>query len=329
MLGIWVQTSGREVWAGVLAELRNRGVKDVLIACCDGLTGFPEAIEATWSQTVVQTCVVHLIRASMRFVSYNDRKAVAAARRPIYTAPTEAAAAQELDIFEGSNWGKKYPATVRVWRDAWERFIPFLEFLPAVRKIIYTTNSRVAELPAAEDHQEPRPLSQRRRGGQAVVAGDPRHRGQARQGTGQGSWQAPQRTQGTTRGGRRCGRAGVERRLRRAQPRLPRPAGAGLVTGEARTAGFLPDQPSPAGAEPRSTHRPGPRRRPRLDRGEHRHTIKAGGTPPPDRRNDFCVLMIERLNPRGGELTPHYLGKINNPVYTADLTTSRRSDHAP
>jgi putative transposase len=142
VLGIWVQTSeGAKFWAGVLAELRNRGVKDVLIACCDGLTGFPEAIEATWPQTVVQTCVVHLIRASMRFVSYNDRKAVAAALRPIYTAPTEAAAAQELDIFEGSNWGTKYPATVRVWRDAWERFIPFLEFPPEVRKIIYTTNS--------------------------------------------------------------------------------------------------------------------------------------------------------------------------------------------
>src|SRR5215203_1252269 len=135
VLGIWVQTSeGAKFWAGVLAELRNRGVKE-------GLTGFPEAIEATWSQTVVQTCVVHLIRASMRFVSYNDRQAVAAAMRPIYTAPTETAAAQELDIFEGSKWGEKYPATVRVWRDAWQRFIPFLEFPPAVRKIIYTTNS--------------------------------------------------------------------------------------------------------------------------------------------------------------------------------------------
>jgi putative transposase len=142
VLGIWVQTTeGAKFWAGVLAELRNRGVADVLIACCDGLTGFPDAIEATWPQTVVQTCVVHLIRASMRFISYNDRKSVAAALRPIYTAPTEAAAAQELDIFEGSNWGKKYPATVRVWRDAWQRFIPFLEFPPAVRKIIYTTNS--------------------------------------------------------------------------------------------------------------------------------------------------------------------------------------------
>jgi putative transposase len=142
VLGIWVQTSeGAKFWAGVLAELRNRGVKDVLIACCDGLTGFPEAIEATWPETVVQTCVVHLIRASMRFIGYNDRKAVAAALRPIYTAPTEAVAAQELDLFAGSAWGKKYPATVRVWRDAWARFIPFLEFPPEVRKIIYTTNA--------------------------------------------------------------------------------------------------------------------------------------------------------------------------------------------
>jgi putative transposase len=129
VLGIWVQTSeGAKFWAGVLAELRNRGVQDVLIACVDGLTGFPEAIEATWPHTVVQTCVVHLIRASMRFISYNDRKGVAAALRSIYTAATADAAAAELDIFEGSVWGKKYPATVRVWRDAWERFIPFWSF---------------------------------------------------------------------------------------------------------------------------------------------------------------------------------------------------------
>jgi putative transposase len=142
VLGIWVQAAeGAKFWAGVCAELANRGVQDVLIACCDGLTGFPEAIEATWPRTVVQTCVVHLIRASMRYISYTDRKAVAAGLRPIYTAPTEAAAAQELDIFAGSTWGTKYPATVRVWRDAWQRFLPFLEFPPAVRKIIYTTNA--------------------------------------------------------------------------------------------------------------------------------------------------------------------------------------------
>jgi putative transposase len=142
VLGIWVQTSeGAKFWAGVLAELRNRGVADVLIACVDGLTGFPEAIEATWPHTVVQTCVVHLIRASMRFVSHDDRKKVAAALKPIYTAATAEAAFGELDMFADSNLGKKYPATVRVWRDAWERFIPFLEFPPEVRKILYTTNS--------------------------------------------------------------------------------------------------------------------------------------------------------------------------------------------
>jgi putative transposase len=142
VMGIWVQAAeGAKFWAGVCAELANRGVKDVLIACCDGLTGFPEAIEATWPNAVVQTCTVHLIRASLRFVPDIDRKAVAAALKMIYTAPTESSAAQELDIFEGSNWGKKYPATVRVWRDAWQRFVPFLEFPPALRKIIYTTNA--------------------------------------------------------------------------------------------------------------------------------------------------------------------------------------------
>jgi putative transposase len=142
VLGIWVQTTeGAKFWAGVCAELANRGVRDVLIVCCDGLTGFPEAIEATWPNAVVQTCTVHLIRASLRFVPDSDRKAVAAALRMIYTAPTVSSAAQELDIFEGSNWGKRYPATVRVWRDAWERFIPFLEFPPALRRIIYTTNA--------------------------------------------------------------------------------------------------------------------------------------------------------------------------------------------
>ena len=142
VLGIWVQqTEGAKFWAGVCAELANRGVRDIIIACCDGLTGLPEAIEATWPNTVVQTCVVHLIRASMRFVSYGDRKAVAAALRPIYTAPTVEAAETALDAFAASPLGQRYPATVRSWRDAWERFIPFLAFPPALRKVIYTTNS--------------------------------------------------------------------------------------------------------------------------------------------------------------------------------------------
>jgi putative transposase len=142
VLGIWVQTSeGAKFWAGVCAELRNRGVRDVLIVCCDGLSGFPEAIEATWPAATVQTCTVHLIRAAMRFVSYQDRKKVAAALRPIYTAPTADAAETELLAFADSPLGRKYPATVATWEKAWQRFIPFLAFPPELRKIIYTTNS--------------------------------------------------------------------------------------------------------------------------------------------------------------------------------------------
>jgi putative transposase len=142
VLGIWVQAAeGARFWAGVCAELRNRGVRDILIACCDGLTGLAEAIEATWPHTTVQTCTVHLIRASMRFVTYNDRKRVARELRRIYTAGTAEAARIELDAFAESDLGKKYPATVATWQAAWERFIPFLEFPPQVRRIIYTTNA--------------------------------------------------------------------------------------------------------------------------------------------------------------------------------------------
>lgn len=142
VLGIWVaETEGAKFWAQVCAELANRGVKDVLIACCDGLTGFPEAIESTWSQATVQTCVVHLIRAANRFVSYGDRKAVSAALRKIYTAPTQEAAAQALEEFEANPLGQKYPAAVKTWRDAWQDFIPFLAFPPELRKVVYTTNA--------------------------------------------------------------------------------------------------------------------------------------------------------------------------------------------
>jgi putative transposase len=142
VLGIWVQTSeGAKFWAGVCADLANRGIRDVLIVCCDGLTGLPEAIEATWTDATVQTCVVHLIRASMRFVGYGDRKAVAAALRPIYTAADADAARTEFDAFTGSVWGKKYPHTVATWTTAWERFTPFLAFPPEVRRVIYTTNA--------------------------------------------------------------------------------------------------------------------------------------------------------------------------------------------
>jgi transposase-like protein len=142
VLGIWVQTSeGAKFWAGVCADLANRGIADVLIVCCDGLTGLPEAIEATWAQATVQTCVVHLIRAAMRFVSYGDRKTVATALRPIYTAADADAARVAFDAFTHSVWGKKYPHAVATWEAAWDRFIPFLAFPPMLRRVIYTTNS--------------------------------------------------------------------------------------------------------------------------------------------------------------------------------------------
>lgn len=142
VLGIWVQQNeGAAFWASVCADLANRGVRDVLIVCCDGLTGFPEAITATWSQATVQTCVVHLIRNALRFVSYSDRKAVAAALKPIYTAADADAARAELDAFTASDLGKKNPTVTMVFDRSWEQFIPFLEFPPELRRVIYTTNS--------------------------------------------------------------------------------------------------------------------------------------------------------------------------------------------
>ncbi len=142
VLGIWVQsTEGAKFWAGVCAELANRGVRDIVVVCCDGLPGLPEAIEATWPTSTVQTCVVHLIRASLRFVSYQDRKKVAAALRAVYTAPTAEAAETELLAFADTELGRRYPATVATWTRAWERFTPFLAFPPALRRVVYTTNS--------------------------------------------------------------------------------------------------------------------------------------------------------------------------------------------
>jgi putative transposase len=142
VLGIWVQTSeGAKFWAGVCAELANRGVRDVLIVCCDGLTGFPEAIEATWQHATVQTCVVHLIRAATRFVGYQHRKSVAAALKPIYQAADAETARVELDAFKASDLGQRYPNTVATFENAWERFTPFLAFPPELRRVIYTTNS--------------------------------------------------------------------------------------------------------------------------------------------------------------------------------------------
>jgi putative transposase len=141
VLGIWWQeTEGAKFWLAVLNDLAQRGVNDVLIACVDGLTGFPEAIEAVFPQAWVQTCIVHQIRNSMRFVTYQDRKRIAADLKPVYRAVNAEAAADALQHFD-EQWGDKYPMIAASWRDRWENIIPFLALPADLRKAVYTTNS--------------------------------------------------------------------------------------------------------------------------------------------------------------------------------------------
>jgi putative transposase len=141
VLGIWWQESeGAKFWLAVLNDLRRRGVGDVLISCVDGLKGFPEAIEATFPEAWVQTCIVHLIRASLRYVNYRDLKKVTSALRPIYTAANAEQAMVELERFD-TDWGQRYPAAVGAWRDAWEHVIPFLALPEELRRAVYTTNT--------------------------------------------------------------------------------------------------------------------------------------------------------------------------------------------
>ena len=141
VLGIWWQeTEGAKFWLAVLNDLAQRGVADVLIACVDGLTGFPEAIEAVFPQAWVQTCIVHQIRNSMRFVAYQDRKRVAAELKPVYRAVNAEAAADALAAFD-DKWGDKYPMIADSWRTRWENIIPFLALPADLRKAVYTTNS--------------------------------------------------------------------------------------------------------------------------------------------------------------------------------------------
>ena len=142
ILGLWIeQTEGAKFWLRVMAELKNRGVEDVLIAVVDGLKGFPEAITAVFPRAQVQTCIVHLIRGSLDFVSYKDRKAVASALREVYRAKDAAAGGAALDAFAASGWGLKYPAIAMAWRRNWAAVIPFFAFPADVRRLIYTTNA--------------------------------------------------------------------------------------------------------------------------------------------------------------------------------------------
>lgn len=142
ILGLWIeQTEGAKFWLRVMNELKARGTEDVLVAVVDGLKGFPEAITTIFPDCVVQTCIVHLIRYSMQFASWKERKALAKALRPIYAAAGADAAAAELDAFEQGSWGEKYPAIVASWRRRWQEVVPFFAFSPEVRKILYTTNA--------------------------------------------------------------------------------------------------------------------------------------------------------------------------------------------
>ena len=141
VLGLWATaTEGAKFWLTVLNEMKNRGVKDIFLACVDGLKGFPEAIEAAFPQTQVQLCIVHLVRGSLQYVSWKWRKAVAADLRRIYTAPTAEAAADELEQF-AAKWDKSHPAISQIWRRNWVRITPFFAFPPDIRKVIYTTNA--------------------------------------------------------------------------------------------------------------------------------------------------------------------------------------------
>ncbi|MBV8123491.1 MAG: IS256 family transposase [Paucibacter sp.] len=142
ILGLWIEnTEGAKFWMKVFNDLRTRGVADILIAVTDGLKGIPEALGAVFPATTLQTCIVHLIRNSLDFASWKDRKALASALKPIYTASSAEAAQAELDAFEAGPWGQKFPTVTATWRRAWDRVIPFFAFSPAVRRVIYTTNA--------------------------------------------------------------------------------------------------------------------------------------------------------------------------------------------
>ena len=141
LLGLWIaQSEGAKFWLGVITELQNRGVKDIFIACVDGLKGFPEAIESVFPQTQVQLCIVHMVRNSVKYVSWKDRKQICSDLKMIYTSSTEQQAQEQLEIFS-ERWDEKYPTISQTWRRHWAYVIPFFDYPPEIRKVIYTTNA--------------------------------------------------------------------------------------------------------------------------------------------------------------------------------------------
>ncbi len=142
ILGIWIETTeGAKFWMKVFSDLKTRGVEDILIAVTDGLKGMPEAIAAVYPETTLQTCIVHLIRNSLDFANWKDRKSLAMALKPVYQAATLEGAEHALEDFEESPLGKRYPIVAQAWRRAWDRVIPFFAFTPPIRRVIYTTNA--------------------------------------------------------------------------------------------------------------------------------------------------------------------------------------------
>lgn len=142
ILGLWIEgTEGAKFWMKVFNDLKTRGVNDILIAVTDGLKGMPEALGAVYPATTLQTCIVHLIRSSLEYASWKDRRTLAKAIRPIYTAASAEAAEAELDAFEQGPWGQKFPTVPAAWRRAWTHVIPFFAFPPEIRRVIYTTNA--------------------------------------------------------------------------------------------------------------------------------------------------------------------------------------------
>jgi len=170
ILGLWAGDGGEgaKFWHHVLTEIKNRGVADVCMLVCDGLTGLPDAVSSVWSRTIVQTCVVHLLRNSFRYASRRDWPQIATGLKPIYSAPTEAAALERLAEF-AAEWEARYPAIVKLWEDAWAEFVPFLGFDPEIRTVIYTTDeivnpSRPASVAASGRPSLHRPARRVRRG---------------------------------------------------------------------------------------------------------------------------------------------------------------------
>ena len=140
LLGLWVvKTEGANFWHSIMTELKNRGVEDILIACVDGLKGFPDAITSVFPKTEVQQCIIHLIRNTLKFIASKDSRSFMKDLKNVYKAPTEESALQQLDILE-QNWGKKYPAAIKSWRNNWTNISTFFKYTEEIRKIIYTTN---------------------------------------------------------------------------------------------------------------------------------------------------------------------------------------------